>query len=320
MKLEDGEYGLRAVITSDWAPGLSRSLRAKNVLELELNYAKGWRGNDLWFLEELPHLRAFKIIDWEIPSVEPIHFLHDLRALDVMTYCKTAVRFAEFPQLEDCGLEWRPKSESLFSCTTLKRLFVNRFKGEDVDAFSSLVNLESLGILNAPVGNLRGLSALKRVRRLRLGNLRRLISLSGIEGLAALEELNIDTCRRIGSIDAVASLSGLRKLYFNNVGEIESLKPLAKLTRLESVVFSESTNIVDGDLSPLLRQKNLSRVAFQNRRHYSHRREEFGAAYYGEELMKQMQAKGVKRLSNRELVRRALESSSKPFWRRISWC
>jgi hypothetical protein len=112
-----------------------------------------------------------------------------------------------------------------------------------------------------------------------LGLLRRLGSLAGVEGLANLEELNIDTCRAIRSIEEVSALSRLRRLHLSNDGEIESLKPLDTLNGLEAVTFVESTNIVDGDLSPLVRQKNLRRVSFRNRRHYSHRREDFGAAY-----------------------------------------
>src|SRR5437879_3090775 len=111
------------------------------------------------------------------------------------------------------------------------------------------------------------------LRSVRLVNLMRLTSLSGIEGLANLEELEIHTCRAIATIDEVGSLSALKKLHLNNDGDIESLKPLEKLSGLESVLFYESTNIRDGDLSPLLRQKNLARVSFQNRRHYTHRRE-----------------------------------------------
>ena len=172
-------------------------------------------------------------------------------------------------------------------------------------------------MLNAPVNNLHGLSPLKHLKYLRLANLRRLTSLAGIEGLAALEELNIDTCRAIGSIDEIGSLSRLRKLHLSNAGEIESLKPLEKLSGLEWVTFVESTNIRDGDLSPLVHQKNLSRVSFQNRRHYSHRREDFGTAYYGAELMKQMKKMGVNRLSNRELLTEALQPRG--LWQRISW-
>jgi hypothetical protein len=318
VRLEDGKYGRRGVVTSAWSPEVSRYVLTNNVVELELNHAKGWRGNDLLFLEDLPQLRAFKIIDWGISSVQPIHLLHDLRMLEVFTYCKTAIQFSEFPHLEDCGLEWRSKSESIFSCTTLKELFVNGYKRKNVDAFSTLVNLESLAILNAPVENLLGLKPLKHLRYLRLGNLRRLTSLAGIEGLVALEELNVDTCRAVGSIDEVGSLSRLRKLELNNDGEIETLKPLEKLSALETVGFCESTNIRDGDLSLLMRRReNLSRVSFQNRRHYSHRREDLGAAYFGEEYMKQMKV-GAKRLSNRQMVEKSLEGQSRGFWQRIS--
>ena len=144
-----------------------------------------------------------------------------------------------------------------------------------------LVNLESLQILNAPVKDLHGLRLLAKLRSLRLAGLTRLASLSGIDGLASLEELEVHTCRKIRSIDEIGWLSRLKKLHLNNDGAIDSLKPLAGLAQLESVLFYESTDIVDGDLSPLLQLKKLKRVSFQNRRHYSHRREDFGDLYFG---------------------------------------
>jgi Leucine-rich repeat (LRR) protein len=275
IKLEDGEYGRRAVITSAWSDEITRFLTSEKIVDLELNYAKGWKGRDLSFLAALPNLRWFKMVDFTISSVEPIHFLKKLRGLEVMTYCKTELRFAEFPRLEDCGLEWRPKATSLFGCKTLKKLFVNRYKGTETDPFAQLTNLESLAILNSPIRNLRGLSELKELRSLRLANLPRLTSLAGIEGLTKLEELDINTCRGFNSIEEIGHLSRLRKLHLNNDGRIDSLKPLDKLSRLESALFYESTDIGDGDLSPLLRQKHLANVSFRNRRHYTHAREMF---------------------------------------------
>lgn len=279
VQLEKGKYGCRAVITSAWSMEMADYLLVNKVVELELNDGKGWRGRDLEFLDKLRQLESFKIIDLTISSVAPIHILRELRALEVTTYCQTEIKFSTFPRLEECALEWRPKASSLFDCTRLKKLFVNRYGGTDVAPFARLVNLESLAILNAPVENLHGLSALRRLRSLRLANLKRLKSLAGIEGLANLEELEIHTCRSIGSIEEISSLSRLLDLRLNNDGDIKSLKPLEKLNGLESVLFYESTNILDGNLSPLLHQKNLARVAFQDRRHYSHRREEFSVAY-----------------------------------------
>jgi len=115
---------------------------------------------------------------------------------------------------------------------------------------------------------------LVQLRSLRLANLRQLESLAGIEQLKNLQELEIHTCRRIHSIDEIGQLYQLRKLHLNNDGDIESLKPLANIEHLEWVTFYESTNIIDGDLSPLVRQRHLSQLAFRNRRHYSHKSEE----------------------------------------------
>ncbi len=274
VTLDDGVYGCRAVLRAGWDNSLVGYLTSNQVVELELNQAKGWRGSDLSFLTELPNLKLFEIFDFSIKDILPIHSLRELRTLGITTYCSTEICFSAFPNLQSCGLEWRPKATSLFDCSTMVKLFVNRYKAKHADEFAKLVNLESLTILNAPVETLRGLSVLKKLQSLRLGNLRRLTSLAGIEGLTALEELDMEACRKIGSIDEVGSLPRLKKLFPSNDGAIETLAPLEKLGQLERVTFVESTNILDGDLSPLLRQKYLSRVSFQNRRHYSHRRED----------------------------------------------
>ncbi len=281
VELCQGVYGVRAVLKAPWSEAAGATIQATGCVELELNHAKGWRGENLSFVASCPWLEAFEIIDFNIRSVAPVHALHELRALKVLTYCATELRFAEFPKLEDCALEWRPKAASLFACSTLRSLYVNRYDGLDLSCFSGLVNLQSLAILNAPAESLDGISALTNLRFLRLANLKKLRSLDGLESLTNLEELEIHTCPNISSIEKLASLRRLRKLHLNNDGKIASLKPINSLPALESVLFYESTNILDGDLTPLTRQKHLVTVSFRNRRHYSHKREDFGTAYSG---------------------------------------
>lgn len=279
VNFEDGDYGLRAVLTSSWSEAAGVEIKARKCAEIEINHAKGWKGNSLSFLSDFTELKALKIIDFTIKSVEPIHYLKELRALEVITYCLTPIRFTSFPMLEDCGLEWRSGAETLFEHLKLRRLFVNSFEGKNAGAFGHLVNLENLAILNSPIENLNFLETLGKLRILRLANLKKVHSLKGIEKLVNLEELEIHTCRCIGSIDEIGGLSALKKLYLNNNGNIDSLSPIKRLENLEAVIFYESTNIIDGNLSPLILLKKLSRVSFQNRRHYTHKREEFGAAY-----------------------------------------
>lgn len=279
--LEPGKYGVRAVITAPWREEMKNDLTKARILELELNDGRGWRGNDLSFLTLFPHLQSLRLIDLRISSVEEIHSLHELRDLELITYCDTEIRFSSFPGLERCALEWRRKAESIFECLSLKNLFVDHYDANDITSFTKLVNLRSLALMNAPIQNLHGLSKIKLLKSLRLGRLVCLASLEGIEGLSNLEELEIQTCRRIHSINAIAALSQLQKLYINDCGDIESLTPVMNLTQLREVLFYESTNIVDGNLIPLIQLPNLSRVSFKNRRHYSHRREDFGIAYTG---------------------------------------
>lgn len=282
LSIEEGSYGRRAVLHAAWSDSMAAFLAENQVVELELNIGKGWRGRNVEFLVELPWLQALDLLHLGIPEITPIHNLHSLRRLGITTYCNTAIDFAAFPKLESCGLEWRKGAESVFGRVTLRELFVNRYKGRSSLPFAGLINLESLAISNAPIRNLDGLRGLSKLRSLRLAGLQKLASLAGLETLTKLEDLDVNTCRAVRSIDEVSSLVLLRKLSLANDGDIESLKPLDKLRGLESVVFYESTNIVDGDLSPLVRQKSLTRVAFMNRRHYSHRREDFGRAYTGQ--------------------------------------
>lgn len=275
VMLQNGEYGLRAILTAAWSDEIAAYLLEKDILELELNMGKGWRGTDISFVRSFPRLQSLWILYLPLSSVEPIHSLHELRDLDVSTYCRSEIRFTEFPYLERCALEWRPRATSLFKAVTLKRLFVNGYKAKDVDSFSALMNLEDLQILNAPVTNIYGLNKLVLLKKLRLAGLRCLTSLEGIEELIGLEELQIQTCRRITSIEPLARLKNLRRLFLDTGGSINSLKPIDNLNRLEIVTFAGSTIIVDGDISPLTRQKNLQVAAYKNRRHYSHPRELF---------------------------------------------
>lgn len=275
VTLEMGKFGRRAVLHSGWTNKLLGYLRSNEVIELELNQAKGWTGQDLSFLHDLNNIKSFEILDFNIRNVEPIHCLGNLAHLHVSTYCSTKIDFSSFPKLRSCILEWRPKAVSIFDCDTLQDLFINRYSGKVFSPFSKLVQLESLAVYNSPIPSLDGISALTKLRSLRLANLRRLASLDGIEHLANIEELDIHSCRSISHINQIESLLRIKNFGINECGKIESLKPLARLADLELVGFYGSTNIVDGDLSPLLHKRKLIRAAFQNRRHYSHRRDDF---------------------------------------------
>lgn len=275
LEVEDGKYGPRLIVRSSWHSELGEYIRRYQIKELELNYAKGWKGDDLSFLSAVPHLEAFKIIDWKINDITPIHYLPKLKSLEVSTYCKTEIDFLRFPDLEKCSLEWRAKAKSLFKCKDLRTLFLNRYTGKDTASLSGLVGLQSLSLANSPVRELNGLSTLKRLSFLGLYRLRKLESISGLSDLTNLETLELNVCRKVRNIDGIVKLHRLRRLQLCDDGDIDSLAGLESLQSLESFFFYGSTNIVDGDLSPLTQLNHLSNLSFKDRKHYSHKLADF---------------------------------------------
>jgi Leucine-rich repeat (LRR) protein len=276
LMVEASDFGTKVSITSAWSRQIHEQILRLQPEEIILNRSLGWAGSDLNFLRAYSWLISVVIIDFKIQDVSPIHALGNLVNLEVLTYCKTPIDFDLFPKLQRCSLEWRPKAISIFKCTTIVDLFINRYTGKNSDPFGSLSSLQVLGILNSPMTEISTFAQLKDLRSLRLGNLSQLRSLEGLETLDGLLELEIDTCRSLASIESLSNLKSLKTLLLNNCGEVGSLGPLKGLSELQKVIFHESTNILDGDLNFIFSNGKITSVAFQDRKHYSHKRLDFG--------------------------------------------
>ncbi len=174
-------------------------------------------------------------------------------------------------------LEWRRGSESLFERSGLQRLYVNGYDGGSSDPFRALTALRELRLFNAKLTEIKAFARLEDLDCLQLRGLKGLVSLDGLQPLSTLDELEIQACPAVRSIEEIAGLKNLRRLLLIDDGEIESLSPLAEATSLEELYFYGTTNIADGDLSPLLELPRLREVSFQDRRHYSTTRQDLWA-------------------------------------------
>src|SRR3989339_771511 len=68
----------------------------------------------------------------------------------------------------------------------------------------------------------------------------------------------------------LVNLENLKKIVLNNLNDIDSIKPLVGATSLEDIEIMEDTNIIDGDLNPLIKGKKIKRLVIADRPHYSH--------------------------------------------------
>lgn len=278
IEFENGLFGLRAIIRTPWQESYLEDLRRRNILEIELNVGKGWRSGNIDFLKFFPKLKSVIILDGALESLEPLHYLTELVSMNVSTYSKTPVNFNAFPNLIECDFEWIKGSDSLFECKKLITLGLNRYNNSS-KPFSNLSHLEKLTILNSNLENLEGISQIIKLKYLSIANLKKITSLQGLQNLHELEELEIQRCKGISAISEVLHLKKLKRLLLIDLGDITSIKGLENLTELNDFLFYESTNIVDGDLLPITKLNSLKKISYQNRKHYSHKREDFGKLY-----------------------------------------
>lgn len=275
--ISDGRWGPMLSITSAWDSSIRQQMVRHSIAELEINYAKGWQGDNVEFLRELPFLISLDITDFNLKDVSSVSELTRLRFLGVETYGRIDIQFARLIELEECALEWGPGAFSLWSAPPLKKLFLNKYPGKDTSRIARFRGLISLRLASARIAQCEDLKECKDLSMLGFYHCRNLRSLTGMNGLRKLTHLEVDGCKSIGTFDSLQDLIQLERLSFCNSGKIESLNSLKHLKNLRAVFFYEDTRIMDGDMTSLLELPLLREVAFRNRRNYSHRCEDIEA-------------------------------------------
>jgi hypothetical protein len=188
-----------------------------------------------------------------------------------------SVRWKEIPEPARWRGEWKAFCRSPRN-GALRYLFVMHHKSDD----------GGLGNLNVPArltylellsSNARNIGALPvGLRRLEL---HRCVKLETARGLASscpeLRYLHVSTSRKFHDLPELLNLQKLEVLCLNACGDLPDLKFLAEFSHLRDFRFVD-TNVIDGDLSPLLRLPNLEYVGTLDKKHYSHSAAEIKAA------------------------------------------
>lgn len=275
--VEDGAFGHRMVLQGAWTGSAERAFRKGDVCELELNTARGWPGGDVSFLGRIRDFLVWlRLLDFGLASDAAVSGLVRLRHLDLNAFASGDLDLTGLRDLRSCALQWRDGLRSLFLLEQLQRVFLNEYLARDLSAFAVFGSLRELRINGAKrlesIGSVGDCASLEV---LELAGCPRLSGLLGIEQFRSLSRLELHGARRVGSLRGVGALTKLEELFLIGCGDVESLAPLARLESLRTLVFSESTNVLDGDLSCLHGLRSLERVAFRDRRHYSHRSSDF---------------------------------------------
>jgi len=145
-KIEHGVTGPKLILRRKWRPGFAQFMLENGIREVECNYARGWEGDSISFLSELPFLRGLRLVSASIVNASPINTLHSLEYLDLSGSLAGKVSFKNHPQLRYCYLEWWPGIKSILHCNSLERAYFYRCKVRSSEEFGELTNLQRLVI------------------------------------------------------------------------------------------------------------------------------------------------------------------------------
>ncbi len=274
LTLDEETKSPKVILHGEWKSEYAQLFEAQGYRALELNGAKGFYGDDLEFLAEIPSLEELTVID-SIPSVRGVRHCGRLRKLELNTPSKDAIDFTQFAHLEDLSPGHLGKRGSALHVPTLRKLYVDGYPYPDCTPISA-PSLESLML--GPASRLDSLDGIERwqatLREVDIFRAPRLVDIGKIEQLTCLESFELSYCKRVRSIDALRKILGLKRLVLADCGKIESFSPLRGMKNLRMVVFDSSTEIEDGDLSVFSTLPALDVVGFMERRHYTHNREQ----------------------------------------------
>lgn len=264
------------ILKGEWPGSAAQYMRDHGLIGLRLSGYLGWRSGNLDFLRDVPFVEYLDILTTKLEDVSGLYELKELSyfALEGKT---PPLDFSRLPRLSTLALgRVSPHvHRDLGKAQAIRKLALTHPKPDSLAVLGQLTALQDLGMSAAPIRDLSFSSFTPGLRRLSLVACNSMQSLAGLENARDLVSLTIEQAKSLSDLTSLSHLSKLRALFLKECPSIDSISPLKNLPSLETVGLMQTTNVKDGDLSPLLTLPSLRNASFLNREHYSNRNEEF---------------------------------------------
>lgn len=261
-----------------WRDEDAEHFTAGGCVALEINDSKGFVGDDLDFLADLPVLREIDVIA-AVKSDKGVRHCTKLERLSLTTASKDRVEFRAFLALRDVFLGDLKGKESILERSGVESLHLYGYGCSDLRPLHRLTGLRRLEL--GPARRLESLNGLQDLRRrldmLGVHHAPKLADVRALTDVTGWAELEFYSCRKLADLSPLRALASLRRLLLVDCGKLRSLQPLRQCRELRTLLFYGSTHVEDGDLSVLEDLPHLEETSFQNRRHYNRRREDLVA-------------------------------------------
>lgn len=227
---------------------------------------RGFRPKDFPKLCATPNLKGIAAvtpgdIDWHL-----LNQRRDLSFLD-LAYAHHDIDLSLQERLESLSIIYNPKSHLPPPTAPLRRLIIRGYSPKAGD-LSELTAYPSLEYLSCTQGKLRSLNGASSIAKLKTACFHYQKCLASVADLShsPVETLVLDRCPKVTDVETLTMCSALKEFFYIKCRPLQSLRFLNHMKAIEVFTFVE-TNVLDGDMSPLLR---LLYSGFDDKRHFSH--------------------------------------------------
>ena len=228
---------------------------------------------DLSYLSDCPNVE-FVVCSPESNHLDALYSLHNLKGLSLSTDDNSFDFSKLSPTLSFLRTRYERQNKSWLNCNTISELSLFGYETKNLLWLSELKNKRNLKTLEIYT------------------SYRKFCTLNGLKELVNLEVLILDYCRQLSDIEEITELSKLKVLQCSDISSakdlpLDCLKTLEELYLIDLAItkprsidtlsflksmpqlhtFWSNYNILDGDLSLLLRLKDVD--IFPDRKHYN---------------------------------------------------
>ena len=231
----------------------------------------GYRLPDVEFLREHGYVKVLLINDADGINLAAIASLSGLKRLSISEN-NTPITLGSFPQLEEFSCEWHKAINLMEAPQSVCRLSLRKYQPpkKNLSQLPGLTGLDALALTQGNLTSLEGLCKFPSLTSLDMAYMRSLSDIGALSECGSrLEALLLMNCPRI-EYDLLSTLTSLKKLHIHSCAPLASVQFLKYLDQLEEFRFVD-TDVLDGDLTPLLQLDRLKAVGFIDKRHFSHK-------------------------------------------------
>jgi hypothetical protein len=268
MDFEITEYGnmlmYRKGYTADF---VNKTIKENNLSGLRI-FDHLDRLDTLSFLSDYTFLEKLSIdcaYDQDYSFLSRLSNLKDL-SIGGDSRVKNPIDLSALVNLEYLGLYWRKnKIKGIEKCSNISSLSLIYFKESDLSAIKSLTNIKSLMVKISPIKSLDGFASLDSIEKIKIVNCRNLNDINVLHGCSNLTSADFDLCPNLEDFEPLRGTSKLKSLSLIDCKRTKSIKFVNDI-ELDILIMGGSTDIVDGDLIPA---KKIKDVRYDHRPHYN---------------------------------------------------